>query len=154
MGPEEVLVSEHTRIIADIRALMSGRDTLSAAFEELMLMFEYHTVREEESFIPLLGLVTDLTDPDKARIGKLEQSRHTWNIFKMEMDTMLSEHRDIFNLLDRIQEIPSYRQFAMARDLVASIRSHMIMEEQLLYPAARAAGRLLEIANANGGFVS
>lgn len=141
MVPMDAMADEHTGLLMDLKALSKGDTSFSSLFMEVLRIFRYHLDREEHTTIPLLRFLGQRNNGGgKPDTGDL---RMKWRTFSMEYDIMISEHQQIISLLEKLDDFPDFSQDAMARDVAGELRHHVALEEQVLYPAAMAAGDLL-----------
>lgn len=144
---------EHTRLLVDLQTMSVGRTSLNAVFEEILRVFEYHLDREEETTLPLLAFLEQRSTFGSFQKMNPEILKSAWDLFKNEVKTMLTEHRDILRLIEKAEELPGFSQNAYARDVSEAIRNHIRLEEKILYPAAMAAGELLELIYADSSII-
>ena len=141
MSTGDILKQTHIRLILDLQAISQGRTSVSAAFEEILRIFEYHLEREEYTTYPLLNFL--LQRSKDGEIINVDCVVRAWEGFNAEYEQMLSEHQQLISLLNKAEEFPGFRHNAFARDLVDEIRTHIALEEQVLFPAVMAAGELI-----------
>lgn len=132
---------EHTELLEKLQQYALNKGRLGTIFSQILAIFSYHLDREEETVIPLLAYL-------KERMGRkkrpnLEYFRKISSEFDNEFENMIKEHLQIEDLCQDAITLAGTDCIEI-HDLSGSLRRHMLLEEQLLYPAAQAATFLLE----------
>lgn len=140
---DDILKEEHSRLVISMNGISQDPGKTGKAFSEVLKIFRYHLDREEGTVIPLLSYL-------KERMCKggrtVDDSLVTAaDNLSVELESMLEEHRQIEDLLGRIMDLPKEKQTEMALEIVAELRHHVALEEQMLYPAAMAATELIKL---------
>ncbi len=131
---------EHAELLEKIQGFSTCDGELGKNFKEAMGKFGSHLEKEEVTVIPLLKYLGSRIRPDQvSRTFKPYSARDG---FRAEYQTMLGEHRQIEKILDRISKLEGTVN-QKAQELVMELKHHIEVEEEVLYPAASAAGDLM-----------
>ncbi len=141
---ESFLDKEHTELLEKIQELSMREGDVGESFKAVMKIFSFHLDREEETVIPLLEYLRRraLKEPEPMHERISTASRG----FQQEYGSMLSEHREIETLLEAAERSSSAKVNEVL-DLIRALRHHVEIEEEILYPAALAAGTLFNLEN-------
>ncbi|MCL4328508.1 MAG: hemerythrin domain-containing protein [Candidatus Thermoplasmatota archaeon] len=133
------LDNEHTELLEGMQNLSACDTEVGHAFKDIARVFSYHLDREESTVIPLLKYLRRKAE------GECESSRERLlaasENFHVEYDSMLKEHGEIEKLLGSVESIGVGMERSVS-DLIHDLRHHVEIEEEILYPAALAAGNL------------
>lgn len=137
------LQQEHHALHATLARATREPAPIGEAATEVARLLHPHFVREEDYALPPLGLLADLArgtvTPD------MKEALSMTSRLKAELETMLDEHRQIVDALDKLRSAareagrPEYEAFSEALIL------HAQTEEQVLYPAAILVGEYLAL---------
>lgn len=138
---ESFLDREHTEILETLQAASFTEGSTKRIFSEMLSIFSYHLDREEETVMPLLHYLSErVTQNHGLDYALLRLQAHE---LKTEFDSMLSEHQklsDLASLAGKLIRSDSGEKI----ELLGRLKHHMLIEEEILYPAAKGAVELLE----------
>ncbi len=115
--------------------------------EDLAKKLQTHMEKEETLVMPLLGLLPDLMFKKPSATSAKRASR-LYSEMKKEYSEMLNGHREIFKLLSRLKKVGAEEGHLTAVRFAETLETHAKEEEEILYPAALLAGRLVSGAKA------
>lgn len=140
------LKHEHAALHADLAAAVAQPGEVGEASRAVAALLHPHFVKEEEFALPLLGLLSDLTE------GKAVAAAPTAiamaERLKRELPQMLAEHRAILAALDRLSAAARAANDTARLGFADSLKHHALSEEQVMYPAAILVGALLRLQQA------
>jgi iron-sulfur cluster repair protein YtfE (RIC family) len=119
---------------------MSGKT--GAIAEELARKLRVHAEKEETIVMPLLGLLPDLTG-GKSSFKWAKRASGLYSEMKRGYSGMLNEHREILKLLSRLKKVAAEEGHLTAVRFAETLEQHAREEDEILYPAALLAGRLV-----------
>lgn len=127
---ESFLKDEHSELLAGILEVSSTQDETGKRFLELLKIFSGHLDREEETVLPLIAYLYDSVEKQPEVNGNLLKACKD---FKTEYSTMVNEHEAMENIMKTIE---SKKASGKVMDLIGDIRHHVMLEGELIYPAA------------------
>lgn len=133
---------EHTHLLEEIQELSMNEGTAGESFKSLLRVFSAHLDREEETVMPLLEYLRNRVAGNSEL--KNERISAASRDFQLEYGTMIAEHKEISEILKSI-EICDTVAISGALNLIGELRHHVEIEEEILYPAALAAGVLFKL---------
>lgn len=141
-GNLSILDREHKHLLEEIQELSGCDGELGETFREVGKEFSSHLHKEEETVVPLLEYLGNRSEPNqRSLIGNVAVASEN---FQMEYQSMLEEHQHlglILETVDKLGTTPNTR----ALGLVHELQHHIAIEEEILYPAALAAGDLFRL---------
>ncbi len=138
MSELKALKEEHEELMHNLRSIKLQGDA-GRLFRDMMHILEAHFQAEEETVMPLLGAVKDLAEETFPK--QESQLVDAFTKLKGTYEKMLSEHSRIRDLANRMIEDKSAKK---AVSLLHDLLHHAAMEEEILYPTALLAGRLIK----------
>lgn len=136
------LDKEHTHLLEEIQELSMSDGATGESFKSLMSTFSAHLDREEETVMPLLEYLRNWASGNvQMEIDSVPTASRD---FQKEYGTMIAEHKEISAMLNSIERSDSVRVRGVS-DLIGELRHHVEIEEEILYPAALAAGELFKL---------
>lgn len=146
-GKASFLDREHTEILESLQhAAMSGGG-LGILFSEILSVFSYHLDREEETVLPLLNYLPGRTS--RAARVDLVPIHLRASEFCTEIDSMLKEHQKLSELSSSASTFSGSGNENVSC-LIKKLKHHMLLEEEILYPAAMGVLKLLEFESHSG----
>jgi hypothetical protein len=136
-----ILDHEHELLLEELNEISQQNGRTGDICSEVLTLFREHLREENETIVPLLGyLKNSLEKIDGKDIPILRTASER---FAYNFKRMLEEHREIslkLNLaIGELKLKPDEKALHLAHELI----HHVEIEEQILYPAAFAAGDLL-----------
>ncbi len=119
---------------------LSGK-TASLA-EKLAKPLKVHIDKEENLALPLLGILRDIAN-NKLGKNTAKRALAKYSKFEEEYLGMLHGHRELYKLLERLKKVGAEEGHLTAVRFAEALEKHSQEEEEVLYPAAIVAGRLL-----------
>jgi hypothetical protein len=138
---DEPVTSEHGELLSLLfTATQESRLNLSP-LKDVTSIFSGHADREEETMVPVLEFFRSFTGQGK--IPDVDYLRIKADEFRTEEPVMLKEHREIMDLLGRMEREDGTVQLVL-ENLSAFMERHSNMEEYYLYPLAFHACSLID----------
>lgn len=137
-----ILDHEHEMLLEELDEVSRRSGRIGQIYSEVLTLFRAHLAEENETIVPLLRYnkerLEEFENKDVENL-KLASAR-----FENHFDRMVGEHREISrklnHVLDELKSSPDEGAKQLAQELI----HHVELEEEILYPAAFAAGDLLE----------
>ncbi|MHB1708625.1 MAG: hemerythrin domain-containing protein [Thermoplasmataceae archaeon] len=137
-----ILDREHKEILEELETVSSENTEAGRVFGEILHIFSRHLDTENETIVPLLNFLGDRLCGDiSVDLDKLNVSNRKFN---SNYDEMIREHESISVLIGKAKKTLKTEPDKHAMDLADELIHHVELEEALLYPAAFAAGDLVE----------
>jgi hemerythrin-like domain-containing protein len=111
--------------------------------EQIARMLKPHIEKEEELFLPLLGILPEAAD-GKLSPSSAKRASKLYAKVKDEYKTMLEEHKSLDRALARLKRVAEEEGHPTATKFAELLKAHSLVEDQILYPAAVLAGRIAE----------
>ncbi len=140
---KSILDEEHEELIGMLVEVAGKHTEVGRLFSEVLRIFRYHLDKENETVLPLLSYL-------KERLGNhngnnKEALKLAWIEFKNDYPEMMHEHQEMGKLLERASNFMRINSDKAAMDLAEHLLNHVDFEEEILYPAAFASGKLIEL---------
>ena len=137
-----LLENEHEELLELLGEIARKKTEVGHLFSEVLRIFRYHLVKENESVVPLLAYMKD-------RLGEYKGNEKNFlNLARAKLEDlypeMISEHNEMGKLIRLAQIKLEEEQDKLASKLAEQLLHHVELEEELLYPAAFASGDLVE----------
>ncbi len=137
-----ILDHEHEMLLEELDEVSRRNGRIGQLYSEVLGLFKPHLAEEKETIVPLLKYNKDrLEEFENKDVENLKQASAR---FESHFDRMISEHREISRklneILDELRTDPDEGALHLAHELI----HHVELEEEILYPAAFAAGDLIE----------
>lgn len=140
---EGFLDREHSELLEQMSEIAAGKGRIAELYGEILSIFSYHLDKEEETVIPLLGYLKSRdTGQNKGRLRDLESASRK---FIGDAEEMVFEHSKMAQLIEKAASAMGSDSSGKAADLGRSLLHHVELEEEILYPAAKAACELLAL---------
>lgn len=141
-----IIEEEHAIFHRRVTELIDSESNCWKYFIELMKTMEKHEKLEEMVLVPLLNYVE----------SRILEKKHTdtapligyYRKLLENYDILISEHQSMIKIL---KDIKGETYLVEISELIDSILHHIRMEEEMAYPAAIAAGELLNIERNSSG---
>lgn len=134
----QVLEKEHARFNSMILELSEYETNCSKFFMELFKIVKRHYIKEEAVLLPLLAYMDSrLKSGVEVDPAPLEES---YLQFLQNYEALIDDHNNMRKMLDEAMN-QTYR--VEVQTLIGEILHHIQMEEEIVYPAAVAAGEIL-----------
>ena len=137
-----ILDHEHEMLLEELDEVSRKEGRVGQLYSEVLGLFRPHLEEENVTIVPLLKYNRDRLEEFENRdieLLKLASAR-----FENHFDRMVAEHREISRrlnlILDELKSNPDEGAEQLAQELI----HHVELEEEILYPAAFAAGDLIE----------
>ncbi len=111
-------------------------------YSDVLGLFRPHLAEENETIVPLLKYNRDRLEEFENK--DVEPLKLASARFENHFDRMIEEHREISRKLNQILDELKSNPDEDAKHLAHELIHHVELEEEILYPAAFAAGDLLE----------
>ncbi len=135
--PESV-VEEHEEIFSGLRSLARTNGTTGKLIGRLLEELEPHFEKEDGTAMPLLGAVAAISKGQRG--SGLDEVIALEERLSKELPSMLSEHKAIGISIAKASAAAEKEKNKEAISLLAALRHHAQIEEEVLYPAAVLAG--------------
>jgi len=137
-----ILDHEHEVLLEELDEVSRRTGRVGQIYSEVLGLFRSHLAEENETIVPLLKYYRErLEEYGNKDVEKLKLASER---FENQFDKMVQEHREISRKLNQILEElkrnPDEDEMHLAQELI----HHVELEEEILYPAALAAGDLIE----------
>lgn len=136
----ESLAEEHHELFHELRELASEEGETGKAVKELLSVLEPHFEGEEETAMPLLGLLRPLSEGKAVSHPMEVMSLHAR--FSSDYPRMLKEHVRVKELIGRVRGAAAKGGKRHAEAVMDELELHAKIEEEVLYPAALLVGAL------------
>ena len=137
-----ILDHEHELLLEELNEISQQNGRIGDIYSQVLHLFREHLGEENETIVPLLGYLKrrlEKIDGKDIPILRTASERFADNFKRM----MLEEHRQIskklYLAIGELKLNPDEKVLHLAHELI----HHVEIEEQILYPAAFAAGDLL-----------
>jgi len=137
----ESLVEEHTELFHELRKLAKKSGEMGKAAKNLLATLEPHFEKEDETAMPLLGVLGPLSrgrETDSSEVIRLHEE------FCSEYPRMLEEHARIKELVAEVKRAASKKGEPGAVSLMDALAHHAAVEDEVLYPAAMLVGLVVK----------
>ncbi len=144
-----VLDKEHKELVERLEEASGKGTEAGRVFVDVLGIFRYHLEKENETIVPLLVFLKDrLDEKNQINTAELDEARHRFDDKYCEM---IQEHRIMGNLLKKAETALITEEDERSSELIRELMHHVELEEELLYPAAKASGYILKVDETRAG---
>jgi len=140
MSDLQALTEEHEYLMRSLRSVRLEGDARKL-FEDMMGILEAHFEEEEDTLMPLLAALQQLARGDLPK--QTQRLVEAYHRLKEHHEKMLDEHSKIRKMASTIMGGHGSVGDDVAT-LLESLLHHAAIEEEVLYPSALLAGRVIE----------
>ena len=137
-----ILDHEHEMLLEELDEASRATGRVGQLYSEVLGLFRPHLAEENETIVPLLKYNRNRLEEFENK--DVENLKVASTRFENHFDRMIEEHREISRKLNQILEELKSNPDENAKHLAHELIHHVELEEEILYPAAFAAGDLLE----------
>ncbi len=109
--------------------------------EEVARLVKPHIEKEEEIFLPLLGILPEAAG-GKLSLTSAKRASKMYSKAMEEYRPMLEEHKALDKILARLKRVADEEGHPTATRFAELLKEHSLGEDQILYPAAILAGQI------------
>ena len=144
-----ILDHEHEMLLEELNEVSRIRGEVGQIYSEVLSLFRSHLAEENETIVPLLKYYKNRLEEHGNK--DVENLKLASERFENQFDKMVQEHREISKKLNQILEELNSNPNEAALHLADELTHHVELEEEILYPAALAAGAFIEFEGENFG---
>lgn len=133
----DMLDVEHEEILDQLRQATLEKNRSAKKFEEILSNFKNHLEKENYTIVPLLNYNKGRTESkyQLAEVAYLDAAKR----FDDSYESMVEEHRLIQRLIREVQSLLQIEGNKKLSNTCNKLLHHIDLEEEFLYPAAKAA---------------
>ncbi len=109
--------------------------------EEIARLLKPHIEKEEDLFLPLLGILPDVAQ-GRLSPSSAKRASKLYDRVKTEYKGMLDEHKALDKALAKLKRVADEEGHPTATKFAELLKTHSLGEDQILYPAAVLVGRM------------
>lgn len=137
-----IMDREHEELLKKLERFSQLNGLPGEVFTEVAVLFRTHMREENQTILPLLGYLRSRLE--EFEVKDITSLKTAASRFENHYDQMLEEHREISRLLKMAMDTLMNSGEEEPMHLVRELLHHVQLEEEILYPAAFAAGDLVE----------
>ena len=135
--------AEHEMLHMTLLQASKATGRVGEAGRALTALLEPHFVREEQTAMPLLGLLAPLAAGTPIPDAVATEAKAMSDTLRKEMTSMLDDHKKIGSAIEGLRKAGVAEHAAPFERLAEDLARHAQDEEDIMYPAALLVGDLL-----------